>query len=165
MQMSDRNETIDSRDSARAAMRSRLSQEFRSLHRRRRQQRIAAACLAPAALVAAFVVWNWSGSPQPTNSPPPAEQMAQAPAVPPSTEKVIVEEAPKLAENNGDTNAPKAADFQHIDFIELKPDDLPKWLAEAKSDLIVYQVDGRTEVVSERELLASSSKKRKPRVN
>jgi len=163
--MSNEHDQRDSLDSARAAMRSRLSQEFRSLHRRRRQQRIAAACLAPAALVAAFVVWNWSGSPQPTNSPPPAEQMAQAPAVLPSTEKVIVEEAPKLVESSEKANSPKAADFQHIDFIELKPADLPKWLAEAKSDLIVYQVDGRTEVVSERELVASSSKKRKPRVN
>ena len=163
--MSNEHDQRDSLDSARAAMRSRLSQEFRSLHRRRRQQRIAAACLAPAALVAAFVVWNWSGSPQPTNSPPPAEQMAQAPTGPPSTEKVIVEEAPKLVESSEKASSPKAADFQHIDFIELKPADLPKWLAEAKSDLIVYQVDGRTEVVSERELVASSSKKRKPRVN
>lgn len=163
--MSDRNEPTDSLDTARAAMRSRLSQEFRSLHRRRRQRRIAAACLAPAALVAAFVVWNWSGSPQPADLTPPAEQMAQAPAVSPSTEKATAEETPKLVENNGNSNSPKAADFQHIDFIELKPGDLPKWLAEAKSDLIVYQVDGRTEVVSERELLASSSKRRKPRVN
>jgi hypothetical protein len=91
--------------------------------------------------------------------------MAQAPTVPPSTEKVIVEEASKLVESSEKASSPKAADFQHIDFIELKPADLPKWLAEAKSDLIVYQVDGRTEVVSERELVASSSKKRKPRVN
>lgn len=152
-------------DTARAAMRSRLSAEFRSLHKRRRQRRIAAACFAPAALIAGLAIWNWSGVKQQETSIPPAEQLAAAPATVPTTEQSPPEKTPQLAESNAPSVSPKAAGFQYIEYIELKPDDLPKWLAEAKSDLIVYQVGGRTEVVSERELLAASSKKRKPRAN
>ncbi|MFM7740315.1 MAG: hypothetical protein ACKO9H_12990 [Planctomycetota bacterium] len=161
--MSNDHEQRDLLDTARAAMRARLGQEFRSLHKRRRQRRIAAACLAPAALVVGLVLWNWSGWKRPADSIPPAEQLATATV--PSVEKSPLENSTQLVKSKTPSSSAKAAGFQHIEYIELKPGDLPKWLAEAKSDLIVYEVGGRTEVVSERELIAGSSKKRKQRVN
>jgi hypothetical protein len=165
MGMSDRKGEMDTLDVARAAMRSRLSHEFRSLHRRRRQRRIAAACLVPAALVIALVLWNWSGAKQHGNSIPLVEQVAKTPDTVPSSENSSPENSPQFVASNPPSVSPKATDFQYIEYIELKPGDLPKWLAEAKSDLIVYEVGGRTEVVSERELVAVSRKKRNQRVN
>ena len=163
--MSNEHDQRDSLDTARAAMRLRLNQEFRSLHKRRRRRRVAAAFLAPAALIAGLMLWNWSGWKQQADAILPAEQLATAPATVPPVKKSALENPPQFVESKTPSRSPKAADFQYIEYIELKPGDLPKWLTEAKSDLIVYQVSGRTEVVSERELLAASSKKRKPRVN
>ncbi|MFN9750266.1 MAG: hypothetical protein ACK57U_02650, partial [Planctomycetota bacterium] len=82
--MSNEHDQRDSLDTARAAMRLRLNQEFRSLHKRRRRRRVAAAFLAPAALIAGLMLWNWSGWKQQADAILPAEQLATAPAtVPP----------------------------------------------------------------------------------
>jgi hypothetical protein len=159
------NDQTEPFDSARAAMRLRLSQEFRSLHRRRRQRRVAVACLVPLALVAALMAWSWNSPRQKSIPGPPVEQLAVSPTPSPATEKPAIEATPKLVESNHNAGPTKASEYQAIEFIELKPDDLPNWLAEAKSDLIVYKVNGRTEVVSERELLEASTKKRKQQMN
>jgi hypothetical protein len=163
--MNDQTEPFDSLDSARAEMRLRLSHEFRALHRRRHQQRIAAICLAPFALVSALIAWSWISQPQNQFPGPPIEPFAVTPTPSPTTEKTVIEVTPKLVENDHNVGYPEVSNFQAIEFIEIKPDDLPTWLAEAKSDLIVYKVNGRTEVVTERELLEASTKKRKQRMN
>ncbi len=164
--MRDHDERAESLDAAREAMRERLVGEFHGLHRRRRRRRSVAIALAPVALLtAALGIWSSDRYWQPDSPLPTVEPLADGSLTAPSPQLAAAAEAENIAEASHAEASPKSMVFDAFDYIELEPEDLPKWLAEAESDLLVYTVGGRTHVVSERELLTSAAAKRKARLN